>query len=75
MYTSAGNTRQLGKSYLRLADLYMEDFHYEVAQAYYDSALVHMPADNERKDEVEDLAANLTDLVGNLRKFGSKTAF
>ena len=67
VYTSAGNTRQLGKSYLRLADLHMEDFHYEVAQAYYDSALVHMPADNERKDEVEDLAANLTDLVGNLR--------
>ena len=45
----------------------MEDFNYEVAQAYYDSALVHMPTDNERKDEVEDLAANLTDLVGNLR--------
>mgnify|MGYP001246767484 CR=1 FL=1 len=67
VYTSQGNSRILGKSYLRLADLHMEDLHYEVAQAYYDSALVHMPADNERKDEVEDLASNLTDLVGNLR--------
>ena len=67
VYTSQGNSRILGKSYLRLADLHMEDLHYEVAQAYYDSALVHMPAENERKDEVEDLASNLTDLVGNLR--------
>lgn len=67
VYTSQGNSRQLGKGYLRLADLHMEDLHYEVAQAYYDSALVHMPEDNERKEGVEDLASNLTDLVGNLR--------
>ena len=67
VYTSQGNSRQLGKSYLRLADLHMEDLHYEVAQAYYDSALVHMPEENERREEVEDLASNLTDLVGNLR--------
>lgn len=67
IYVSEGNSRQLGKSYLRLADLHMEDLHYEVAQAYYDSALVHMPEDNERKDEVGNLASNLTDLVQNLR--------
>lgn len=67
IYVSEGNSRQLGKSYLRLADLHMEDLHYEVAQAYYDSALVHMPEDNERKDEVSNLASNLTDLVQNLR--------
>ena len=67
VHASQGNSRMLGKSYLRLADLHMEDLLYETAQAYYDSALVHMPADNERKDEVEDLASNLTDLVGNLR--------
>ena len=67
VYTSQGNSRQLGKSYLRLADLHMEDFSYEVAQAYYDSALVHMPDENERREEVEELASNLTDLVGNLR--------
>lgn len=67
IYVSEGNSRQLGKSYLRLADLHMEDLHYEVAQAYYDSALVHMPEDNERKEEVSNLASNLTDLVQNLR--------
>ena len=67
IYVSTGNSRQMGKGYLRLADLHMEDLHYETAQAYYDSALVHMPADNQRKEEVEGLASNLTDLVGNLR--------
>ena len=63
IYTSTGNSRQLGKGYLRLADIHMEDFSYELAQAYYDSALVHMPEENERRDQVEDLASNLTDLV------------
>jgi tetratricopeptide (TPR) repeat protein len=67
IYVSEGNSRQLGKSYLRLADLHMEDLHYEIAQAYYDSALVHMPEDNERKEDVTNLASNLTDLVMNLR--------
>ena len=67
IYVSEGNSRQLGKGYLRLADLHMEDLHYETAQAYYDSALVHMPDDNERKDDVTNLASNLTDLVMNLR--------
>ena len=67
IYTSAGNSRQLGKGYLRLADIHMEDLSYELAQAYYDSALVHMPEENERRGQVEDLASNLTDLVGNLR--------
>jgi len=67
IYASIGNSRQLGKGYLRLADLHMEDLHYETAQAYYDSALIHMPADNKRMDEVESLASNLTDLVVNLR--------
>ena len=67
IYVSEGNSRQLGKSYLRLADLHMEDLHYETAQAYYDSALVHMPEENERKEDVTNLASNLTDLVMNLR--------
>ena len=67
VYVSEGNSRQLGKSYLRLADLHMEDLHYETAQAYYDSALVHMPEDNSRKEDVTNLASNLTDLVMNLR--------
>lgn len=67
VYVSEGNSRQLGKSYLRLADLHMEDLNYEIAQAYYDSALVHMPEDNDRKEDISNLASNLTDLVSNLR--------
>lgn len=67
VYVSEGNSRQLGKSYLRLADLHMEDLNYEIAQAYYDSALVYIPDDNERKEDITSLASNLTDLVLNLR--------
>ncbi|PCJ81932.1 MAG: hypothetical protein COA49_02925 [Bacteroidetes bacterium] len=67
VFVSDGNSRQLGKSYLRLADLHMEDLHYETAQAYYDSALVHLPEDNDRIEDVTNLASNLTDLVVNLR--------
>ena len=60
------DTRQLGKGYLKLADLYMEDLVYPTAQAYYDSALVHMDEDNERKDEITSLAEDLGSLVDNL---------
>ena len=60
------NDHQLGKTYLKLADLYMEDLVYPTAQAYYDSALVYMDDDNERKDEVSSLASDLTSLVDNL---------
>ena len=60
------NDRQLGKGYLKLADLYMEDLEYPTAQAYYDSALVHMDDDSDRKDEVSSLASDLTSLVDNL---------
>ena len=45
----------------------MEDLNYEIAQAYYDSALVYIPDDNERKEDITSLASNLTDLVLNLR--------
>ena len=60
------NDRQLGKGYLKLADLYMEDLEYPTAQAYYDSALVYMEEDNERKEQVSSLASDLTSLVDNL---------
>ena len=59
------DTRQLGKGYLKLADLYME-FGVSTAQAYYDSTLVHMDEDNERKDEITSLAEDLGSLVDNL---------
>ena len=60
------DNHQLGKGYLKLADLYMEDLVYPTAQAYYDSALVHLDEDNERKDEISSLASDLGSLVENL---------
>ena len=66
MAAHVDDDRQLGKGYLKLADLYMEDLEYPTAQAYYDSALVHMDDDSERKDEVSSLASDLTSLVDNL---------
>jgi tetratricopeptide (TPR) repeat protein len=67
LYVNTENIRQRAKSYLRLGDLYMEDLVYVPAQAYYDSAYVLMPVEDERYDEVKGLAENLTDLVENLR--------
>ena len=60
------NTRQRMKSYLMLGDLYMEDLDYTNAQAYYDSARTFMEDENERFDEVDAMADNLTELVTNL---------
>ena len=60
------NDRQLGKSYLKLADLYMEDLVYTTAQAYYDSALVYIEEEDERKEEISSLASDLGSLVDNL---------
>ena len=60
------NDHQLGKSYLKLADLYMEDLVYPTAQAYYDSALAYIEEDNDRKDEITSLASDLSSLVDNL---------
>ena len=60
------NDHQLGKGYLKLADLYMEDLAYPTAQAYYDSALVYLDEDNERKEEISSLASDLSSLVENL---------
>ena len=60
------NDHQLGKSYLKLADLYMEDLVYPTAQAYYDSALAYIEEDNERKEEISSLASDLSSLVSNL---------
>ena len=60
------NDYQLGKTYLKLADLYMEDLVYPTAQAYYDSALAYIEDDHDRKEEVSSLASDLSSLVENL---------
>lgn len=61
------NERQRMKSYLRLGDLFMEDLNYVSAQAYYDSAVTYMDAEEQRFEEVSGLAENLTSLVGHLQ--------
>ena len=60
------NTRQRMKSFLALGDLYLEDLNYPLSQAYYDSARTYMEEDNERFEEVDNLATNLTELVTQL---------
>ncbi|MDE0979563.1 MAG: hypothetical protein OSA78_06190 [Flavobacteriales bacterium] len=66
LLANTDNSRQRMKSYLRLGDLYMEDLDYTNAQAYYDSARTFMEDENERFEEVDAMADNLTDLVDNL---------
>lgn len=67
LLANTDNTRQRMKSYLMLGDLYMEELDYTNAQAYYDSARTFMEDENERFDEVDAMADNLTELVENLR--------
>ena len=66
LLANTDNTRQRMKSYLQLGDLFMEDLDYTNAQAYYDSARTFMEEENERFEEVDAMADNLTDLVDNL---------
>ena len=66
LLVNVDNTRQRMKSYLQLGDIFMEDLDYENAQAYYDSARTFMEDENERFDEVDAMADNLTELVDNL---------
>ena len=51
---------------MKLADLYMEDLVHTTAQAYYDSALVYIEEEDERKEEISSLASDLGSLVDNL---------
>ena len=57
------NRRTRMKSFLRLADLYLEDREYVPAQAYYDSTLSNMDEDHPRYDQVRNNALSLTELV------------
>lgn len=58
-----GNKRQKMKSFLRLADLYLEDKDYPNAQAYYDSTYRNIEEDHPRYQDVENKATSLTELV------------
>lgn len=61
------NTKQLAKSYLRLADLYFGERQYEPAQAYYDSCFQNIADEHKRYTDVKNKATSLTELVTHLR--------
>lgn len=60
------NQRTRMKSFLRLADLNLEDREYIEAQAYYDSTLSNMDEDHPRYAQVRNNALSLTELVEHL---------
>ncbi len=60
------NTKQKAKTFLRLADLYFDERHYESAQLYYDSTLTAISAEHERYPIVKARAESLTELVAGL---------
>ncbi len=64
--TSTLDTRQKGKSFLKLADLYFDDKKYPSAQQYYDSTSSILSEENPRFDEVVTRAEVLGDLVVQL---------
>ena len=63
---STTDTKQKGKTFLRLADLYFEDRIYAKAQPYYDSTRTLMAEDHPRYREVDTRADVLGELVEQL---------
>ncbi len=61
-----GNTAQKGESYLQLAQLYFDKESFVEAKAYYDSTLQVLPKTDDRYDQVNEYANNLTDIANNL---------
>ncbi len=66
------NQRQKMKSFLRLADLYLEDKDYQLAQAYYDSTFKNIQEDHDRYLDVKNKAESLTELVTYLNVIESQ---
>lgn len=65
--SSIDNTNQQALSHLKLAEIYLGDRKYEIAQGYYDSTSVLLAKDHPKYDEVMRLKENLTLLVQNIR--------
>jgi len=61
-----GNKAQKGESYLQIAQLYFDQESFIEAKAYYDSTLQVLPKTDERYDQVNEYANNLTDIAANL---------
>lgn len=64
--SSAGNTKQKMKGFLRLADIYLQDKAYVMAQMYYDSTASVIQETHPRYAEVLNKAASLSELVMHL---------
>lgn len=66
--SSIGNQRQKGQSYLRLGEVYYDTLkRYELAQAYYDSAIQALPQDFENITAIKARQQVLGDFVKNLK--------
>jgi hypothetical protein len=62
------NPRQKGLAFLRLGELYYEHRrNYELAQAYYDSAVNTLPREEENYEAIKERATILTDFITQLR--------
>ncbi len=62
--SSSGNPRQKGQSYLRLGEVYYDSLSkYELAQAYYDSAVQSLPSDYENIESIKVRQKVLGDFV------------
>ncbi len=64
---STVNNYQRSTSSLRLADLYFAMPEYELAQAYYDTAVSFLPEDYPDYEKIKSKADKLSDLVGNIQ--------
>ncbi len=60
---SATNNYQKSESALTLADIYFEDNEYELAEAYYDTAVSFLPQDYPDYETIKNKASVLTELV------------
>lgn len=65
--SSTGNRRQKGLSYLRLGEIYYEDYkNFKQAKAYYDSVIQVMPQDEENYAAIAQRQKTLEDFVEQL---------
>ncbi|HNP17338.1 MAG TPA: methyltransferase [Fulvivirga sp.] len=65
--SSTGNPRQKGQSYLRLGEVYYDSLSkYELAQAYYDSAVQSLPSDFENIESIKVRQKVLGDFVAQI---------
>ena len=71
--SSRGNRSKKTSGYLAVADLAYDKLkNYPIAQAYYDSAIVLIPAVDDRREQAESRAQSLTRLVQSLQTISTQ---